>query len=126
MRMLGGSGVWELFVPEVGSGAMYKFQVCGADGIWRDKADPLAQQAQVPPERASKIVFASHYAVGNDDGRLAGEAGRPQAPIEAADERLYEVRTSARGVYRKAGSATATSQTSWSSTSPTWASPMSS
>jgi 1,4-alpha-glucan branching enzyme len=60
MRMLGGSGVWELFVPGVGSGAMYKFQVCGADGVWRDKADPLAQYTQVPPERAS-IVFASEY-----------------------------------------------------------------
>ena len=63
MRMLGLSGVWELFVPEVGDGALYKFEVCGADGVWRHKADPLAQHTQVPPERAS-VVFTSDVRVG--------------------------------------------------------------
>ncbi len=63
MRMLGSSGVWELFVPGIGDGTLYKYEVCGADGVWRHKADPLAQQAQVPPERAS-IVFSSRLRVG--------------------------------------------------------------
>ena len=31
MRTLGSSGVWELFLPGVGSGQRYKFQVLGAD-----------------------------------------------------------------------------------------------
>ena len=31
MRSLGSSGVWELFVPGVGDGAHYKYQVLGAD-----------------------------------------------------------------------------------------------
>ena len=39
---VGGSGVWEAFVPGVGSGASYKFVVEGADGVWRHKADPMA------------------------------------------------------------------------------------
>ncbi len=60
MRQLGSSGVWEIFVPDVGQGTLYKFEVLGADGTWRQKADPLARHTQVPPERAS-VVFESSY-----------------------------------------------------------------
>jgi len=60
MRSLGASGVWELFVPEVGAGTHYKYAVCGADGRWRIKADPMATWTQVPPETASR-VFESTY-----------------------------------------------------------------
>ena len=60
MRSLGGSGVWELFVPNAESGARYKFQILGRDGIWRTKADPVASFAEEPPANAS-IVFESHY-----------------------------------------------------------------
>ncbi|MBU2111881.1 MAG: 1,4-alpha-glucan branching enzyme, partial [Actinobacteria bacterium] len=35
MRQLGTSGVWELFVPGVGSGTAYKFAILGQDGHWR-------------------------------------------------------------------------------------------
>jgi 1,4-alpha-glucan branching enzyme len=60
MRKLGVSGIWELFIPDVGDGTMYKYEVCGADGVWRDKADPLAMHTQVPPERASIVFTARH------------------------------------------------------------------
>jgi len=60
MRHLGESGVWEVFLPGVGSGALYKYEVLGADGAWRQKADPLAQHTEVPPRRAS-VVFESAY-----------------------------------------------------------------
>ncbi|MCX6895639.1 MAG: 1,4-alpha-glucan branching enzyme, partial [Verrucomicrobia bacterium] len=40
MRMLGGSGVWEIFVPGVGEGAHYKFEMLGAHGQLGLKADP--------------------------------------------------------------------------------------
>ncbi|MBA2716611.1 MAG: 1,4-alpha-glucan branching protein GlgB [Propionibacteriales bacterium] len=60
MRMLGSSGVWEIFIPGLGAGALYKYDVCGADGSWRHKADPLATYTQRPPECAS-IVFESTY-----------------------------------------------------------------
>ena len=36
------SGVWELFVPDVGSGTKYKYQVLGADDVWTERADPMA------------------------------------------------------------------------------------
>jgi 1,4-alpha-glucan branching enzyme len=60
MRSLGGSGIWELFVPGVTEGARYKFDVCGPDGAWRAKADPMAQGTEVPPATASVVVSSSH------------------------------------------------------------------
>ncbi|PWR07680.1 1,4-alpha-glucan branching enzyme [Micromonospora acroterricola] len=60
MRSLGSSGVWELFVPNARVGARYKYRVLGADGQWRDKADPLAAYAEVPPATAS-VVHHSTY-----------------------------------------------------------------
>ncbi|MET0864753.1 MAG: 1,4-alpha-glucan branching enzyme, partial [Nakamurella sp.] len=60
MRSLGSSGVWELFVPGVGDGTRYKFQILGQDGVWREKADPLAFSSEVPPATASKVVTNRH------------------------------------------------------------------
>jgi 1,4-alpha-glucan branching enzyme len=60
MRTLGASGVWELFIPNVGAGQHYKFRVIGADGTAVLKADPLARAAEVPPGTAS-IVTDSAY-----------------------------------------------------------------
>jgi 1,4-alpha-glucan branching enzyme len=66
MRSLGSSGVWELFVPEIGDGAHYKYDVLGADGRWRSKADPMAQAAEQPPKTAS-MVFTSRYGWGDTE-----------------------------------------------------------
>ncbi|MFC9972230.1 1,4-alpha-glucan branching protein GlgB [Spirillospora sp. NPDC127200] len=66
MRVLGSTGVWELFVPDVADGACYKFQILGADGVWRTKADPMAQATETPPATASK-VFTSTYEWGDGD-----------------------------------------------------------
>src|SRR6185312_224821 len=60
MRSLGSSGVWELFVPGVGDGTKYKFHVLGADGQWREKADPMAFATEHPPAQAS-VVFTSKH-----------------------------------------------------------------
>ncbi|GAA3750828.1 1,4-alpha-glucan branching enzyme [Spinactinospora alkalitolerans] len=66
MRSLGSSGVWELFVPGVGDGALYKYRILGADGAWRDKADPMAFAAQTPPDTAS-VVFTSDHRWRDDE-----------------------------------------------------------
>ena len=65
MRSLGSSGVWELFIPYVTDGARYKFAILGPDGIWREKADPMAFAAEKPPATAS-IVFTPRH-VWHDD-----------------------------------------------------------
>ncbi|GAA4862315.1 1,4-alpha-glucan branching protein GlgB [Saccharopolyspora rosea] len=60
LRRLAGSGVWEVFVPGVADGARYRFDVLGADGRWRTKADPVAFAVQPPPDNSS-VVFTSEH-----------------------------------------------------------------
>jgi 1,4-alpha-glucan branching enzyme len=74
MRSLGRSGVWELFVPEVGPGTRYKYDICGPDGSWHRKADPMAALAERPPATAS-VVYDSRYEWG-DQAWMAERAGR--------------------------------------------------
>jgi 1,4-alpha-glucan branching enzyme len=65
MRSLGSSGVWELFVPGVAPGDKYKFEVAGADGRLRLKADPMARGTEVPPGTASVVVAEDSYEWGD-------------------------------------------------------------
>jgi 1,4-alpha-glucan branching enzyme len=60
MRSLGGSGIWELFVPDVADGAMYKFEIRTPDNRLRIKSDPLAFATEHPPANAS-VVFRSRH-----------------------------------------------------------------
>jgi len=66
MRMMGSSGVWEIFVPDVRDGCKYKFQVLGMDGRWRLKADPMAFACETPPATAS-VVTTSRYVWADDE-----------------------------------------------------------
>jgi 1,4-alpha-glucan branching enzyme len=56
----GSSGIWQGVVPEAGEGDKYKYEVKGADGLLRIKADPLAFAAEVPPKTAS-VIYRSQY-----------------------------------------------------------------
>jgi 1,4-alpha-glucan branching enzyme len=78
MRVLGSTGVWELFVPGVGPGTRYKFRILGRDGRWRDKADPLAFRTETPPATAS-VVDASSYAWGDQQWMTARATRQPHA-----------------------------------------------
>ncbi|GAA3679156.1 hypothetical protein GCM10023081_16770 [Arthrobacter ginkgonis] len=60
MRSLGRAGIWELFVPGVGAGTVYKYEILCRDGHWRDKADPMAQHTEVPPRTGSVVVESSY------------------------------------------------------------------
>lgn len=66
MRSMGGSGVWELFIPGIGAGTAYKFELLSRRGDWVLKADPMARFAEVPPATAS-IVVQSSYSWGDGD-----------------------------------------------------------
>jgi len=88
MRQLGTSGVWELFVPGVGSGTNYKYVVLGADGEWREKADPMAAFAEVPPQTSSTI-FESHHEWGDADWIADRASGQPvSAPMSVYELHL--------------------------------------
>jgi 1,4-alpha-glucan branching enzyme len=66
MRRLGASGVWEIFVPGVEAGALYKFEIHRRGFPVFMKADPYAQSAELPPATSS-IVFASAYEFTDDE-----------------------------------------------------------
>ena len=80
-------GVWSATVPDAGPGTRYKYRITGADGVVRDKADPLARTAQCPPETASVVTAASSY-VWHDDAWLDHRASVDHA---AAPMSVYEV-----------------------------------
>ena len=86
MRSLGSSGVWEVFVPEIGPGTRYKYEIIGRDGVRRLKADPMAQATEVPPATAS-VVFSSDYRWG-DSGWMTERTARP---AHASPMSIYEV-----------------------------------
>jgi 1,4-alpha-glucan branching enzyme len=86
MRSLGFAGVWELFVPDVGEGTRYKYEICGPDGYWRQKADPLAFATEVPPATAS-VVTDSSYQWGDQEWLGQRASRNPQTgPMS-----IYEV-----------------------------------
>jgi 1,4-alpha-glucan branching enzyme len=88
MRSLGSSGVWELFVPGVDAGTRYKYDICGPDGSWRRKADPMAALAERPPATAS-VVFQSQYVWGDQAWVEARAARDPLSqPMSAYEVHL--------------------------------------
>jgi 1,4-alpha-glucan branching enzyme len=60
MHRIGSSGIWEIFVADIGAGTKYKFAICGIDGRWVDHADPMARATEIPPLTAS-VVEESTY-----------------------------------------------------------------
>jgi len=66
MRSLGASGVFELFVPGVEAGALYKYEIRTRQGSLRLKTDPFALAMETPPASASRVT-ASHH-VWDDEG----------------------------------------------------------
>ena len=86
MRSLGSSGIWELLIPGIGAGERYKFEICGPDGTWRAKADPMAARAEQPPATAS-VVFESGYEWG--DGEWL--ADRAERDVLTSPMSIYEV-----------------------------------
>ncbi|RZS87071.1 1,4-alpha-glucan branching enzyme [Motilibacter rhizosphaerae] len=86
MRSLGSSGIWELFVPGIGVGTHYKYEILGQDGHWRQKADPMAQHTETPPATAS-VVWESDYEW-HDRGWIEQ---REQVQLHKAPVSIYEV-----------------------------------
>jgi 1,4-alpha-glucan branching enzyme len=60
MRRLGDSGVWEVFVPKLKAGELYKYEIKSPGLPAFHKADPYASYAEVPPDTSS-IVYESKY-----------------------------------------------------------------
>src|SRR5918992_2906581 len=55
MRVLGSSGIWELFLPDVPVGSFYKFEIVPQKGRPVMKTDPYAFATEEPPGTASRV-----------------------------------------------------------------------
>ncbi len=88
MRPLGASGVWELFVPGLSAGTVYKYRITAREGGPAfNKADPYAFAAELRPNTASIVWNLDNYEW-HDDAWLEARARRqtPGAPLA-----IYEV-----------------------------------
>ena len=88
MRSLGASGVWELFVPGLGDGALYKFEIRDQAGGIRVKTDPYGTRFEGPPGNAAIVCDLSGL-VWNDGPwleRRRARAAQGDVPIS-----IYEV-----------------------------------
>jgi 1,4-alpha-glucan branching enzyme len=88
MRVRYPAGVWELFVPRIGPGSRYKYDIIGPGGVRvPQKADPVARQTEPPPATASVVAAPDRFRW-HDEAWMASRAERhaPHAPIS-----IYEV-----------------------------------
>ena len=81
-------GVWEIFIPDIGPGRAYKFEIIGLDGRARPlKADPFAFASEFRPATASLTTAPPSHAWGDDEHRAVWARTDPRrAPIS-----IYEV-----------------------------------
>ncbi len=88
MRPLGASGVWELFVPGLHEGEVYKFTLWDRQGVMRMKTDPYGSYFEAPPTNAAIVFDAGRYQW-NDAAWLARR--REQADRLDRPMSIYEV-----------------------------------
>ncbi len=54
------SGIWEIFIPGLKNGDIYKYSIFTFDDVWVDKTDPFARMTECPPKSAS-VVWNQDY-----------------------------------------------------------------
>ena len=88
MRLRFGAGIWEIFVPRLGAGAVYKYEILSRDGETLPlKADPVAWATEMPPATAS-VVASPDVPVWHDQEWMASRRERQGA---AAPLSIYEM-----------------------------------
>jgi 1,4-alpha-glucan branching enzyme len=94
---LDGSGIWEIFIPNVGHGSLYKYMIRNAQtGFILEKFDPFAFFSEVPPKRAS-VVWDLNYSWKDKNWTSLKKRGTLQQPWS-----VYELHA---GSWRKSGDA---------------------
>lgn len=67
MRVLGSSGVWEIFIPGLPEGSLYKFHVKTQQGFILDKTDPYGTEMELRPRTAARVNFLRGYDWGDQE-----------------------------------------------------------
>ncbi len=96
MRVRGSSGIWELFIPGLRQGELYKYEIRTQTGTLLEKTDPYAQQMEVRPNTAS-VIHDPHRYTWQDQQWMAE---RPQRQQQDQPLSIYEVHL---GSWRKDG-----------------------
>jgi 1,4-alpha-glucan branching enzyme len=96
MRRIGTSGIWEIFIPNVGEGAAYKYEIL-TDNAVLQKADPVGFGAEHAPATASVVRDISGYGWSDQSWM----ASRAKAQDRSAPMSIYEVHL---GSWRRVGS----------------------
>lgn len=87
MRLRYPAGVWELFIPRLGPGEPYQYEILGPNGLLPLKADPVALATEAPPGTSSVVAQPLDFAW-NDQAWMQQRASRQaaNAPIS-----IYEL-----------------------------------
>lgn len=90
MRARGASGVWEIFVPGLAAGAIYKYEIRDKEGVILPlKADPVGFGAEHPPATASVVRDMQGYAWGDGDWMASrARRNRHDQPISIYEAHL--------------------------------------
>jgi 1,4-alpha-glucan branching enzyme len=121
MRVRGGSGIWELFIPGLAPGDLYKFEIRNRDtGAVIVKADPYAQGFEMRPGTAAVVPGPRATPGATANGCMPA---RKRDWLHAAMN-IYEIHA---GSWRRHPTGASTTganwPTPWCPTSPTWATP---
>ena len=97
MRLRRDTGIWEIFVPDIGAGATYKYELLAADGTPLPlKADPFAFASELRPATASIVAPPLAHDWGDEEHRAHWAAADPRRqPVS-----IYEVHA---GSWRRHG-----------------------
>ena len=87
MRKLNSNGYWEIFIPANIVGSAYKFEILTASGKWKERADPMAKFAEIPPANASKVVESS-FVWGDESWRKSRSSSPHLQPISVYELHL--------------------------------------
>ncbi|QOI56861.1 1,4-alpha-glucan branching enzyme [Rouxiella badensis] len=82
MRLRRENGIWELFIPAVREGQLYKFEIIDCRGNLSLRADPYAFEAQMRPETASVVRQLPAPVAFSDDRRKANQFNQPISVYE--------------------------------------------
>ena len=87
MRLHQEAGVWELFIPRLAAGEVYKYEILGQQGLLPLKADPMALAAEKPPATGSVVTAGLGFQWNDQDWM------QQRARVQAGDKPLsiYEV-----------------------------------
>ncbi len=125
MRLRHEAGVWELFIPRVPVGALYKYEILGPYGVLPLKADPVAWQTEVPPATASVVPSPAEWRWTDAAWMRQRAEGRIQAPDRPIS--TYEVHAASWLPAAELGPRAGTGSPTGSCPTPrAWASPISS